>query len=162
MPGKGNSFAFWYFSRSADEAAGNSDVFGDRDTTEADADADCIITGGGWLATGVVTTSTLSVFALVRLAPLSRLTLESVLSRRVTMLFVRERRPAADPDRNVPLILSQVLVEAPSQFRLPASSQSNSAVSGERSCVRDATDNLAGYCWGDVESSLAVRTIDVG
>jgi hypothetical protein len=115
----------------------------------------------------------LSVFALFRLTPLSLLILESVLSRlsRVAMLFVRERRPVLEFDReNVFFTFSQALGEDTSATRFPeesfdrlrSSNSGNSELMGERSPWNgDVTDRRVGITFDEAESSLT-RITEVG
>ena len=91
---------------------------------------------------------------LVRLAPLSRLTLESVLGFRSRMLFVRDRLPPFDPVLTKAfLTLSHLLIVPPSPFFFPElsgaitrSSQSTYSLFADDSsgCTGVATDSRAG------------------
>ena len=135
--GKGNSFESAYLRKSA-EAGGTGERppagadCGGSDVIDAEADTDCM-TGGCICClsnTPAPGESPFSSLPLLRLAPLSRLTLESVLYllSRALRLFVRDRRPLLEPVRvNAPFIFSQVLMPSPGRFGVDsarASSQS--------------------------------------
>ncbi len=114
--GKGNSFESAYLSKSAEDAGGTGDTppggadWGARERMDVEAEADCI--SGGCACCIAKTPVPGDSFSSFKLAPLSRLTLESVLylRSRALRLFVRERRPLLDPLRvNAPFIFSHVL-----------------------------------------------------
>ena len=115
--GKGNSFESAYLRRSAEDAGGTGDTppggadCGASERMDADADVDADSSMGGCACCIANTPAPDGSRSSFRLAPLSRLTLESVLylRSRVLRLFVRERRPPLDPVRvNVFLTFCQV------------------------------------------------------
>lgn len=118
IPGKGKSFESIYFDRSLVGWAGNGEVLDfDEDGGNGDAETgeEFDVCSAGWFCWDANTPS-LSVLPLVKLVPLSRLMLESVLSLgRPPTLLVRDLRPFWDVLLlNAPLTFPQY----PPSFRL--------------------------------------------